>query len=88
MLGMTSCARIPASRCPEFPVPTDSAVDGILDYASGDSDILLWAEVNQVNIPLPIYERLLKDYSKHPDIELWMSRLLKLKQKLDTRNNP
>ena len=87
MLGMTSCAwfrNAPASRCPEFPVLT--GVTDILDFAHGDSDILLWADVHAADIPLPIYEKLVHTYKPHPNVEEDMSRLLNLWDKLDLRN--
>ena len=85
MLGMTSCAK-PRNSCPEFPIPTHDTISGILDYAGGDADILGWVEVNQEILPLPIYQQLLLTYKPHPEAEAWMSRILKLWDKLDERN--
>ena len=83
MLGMISCAG--KSSCPQYPVPTPGTVTQILDLSYGDRDILGWMEVNANSIPLPIYEKLLKTFSPHPDLEDWMDKQLRLWEKLDKR---
>lgn len=86
MLGLTSCTTARPSSCPSFPVPTEQTVNEILELGAGDADLVYWATVHD-DIPPGFAEAIIRKFSSHQDVDEWMDRLLKLWEKLDSREN-